>query len=41
MKIIWTATVLESYEEILNYISHKFTMKETVDFIDKTEKLFC
>lgn len=37
MKIIWTETALESYEEIVNYISHKFTMKEAVDFLDKTE----
>lgn len=39
MKIIWTVTALESYEEILNYISHKFTMKEAADFIDKTEAI--
>ena len=37
MKIIWTETALESYEEIVTYISHKFTMKEAVDFLDKTE----
>ncbi len=37
MKIIWTETALESYEEIADYISYKFTMKEVVDFLDKTE----
>ena len=37
MKIIWTETALETYEEIVDYISHKFTMKEAVDFLDKTE----
>lgn len=37
MKIIWTETALESYEEIIDYISYKFTMKEAVDFLDKTE----
>jgi plasmid stabilization system protein ParE len=39
MKIIWTETALESYEEIVNYISYKFTMKEAVDFLDKTEAI--
>jgi plasmid stabilization system protein ParE len=37
MKIIWTETALESYEEIVDYISNKFTMKEAGDFLDKTE----
>ncbi len=37
MKIIWTATALETYKEIVDYISFKFTMKEAVDFLDKTE----
>ena len=37
MKIIWTETALESYEEIVNYIKYKFTMKEAVDFLNKTE----
>lgn len=37
MKIIWTETALESYEEIVDYISFKFTSKEAVDFLDKTE----
>ena len=37
MKIIWTETALESFEEIVNYISYKFTMKEAVYFLDKTE----
>lgn len=37
MIIIWTATALETYEEIVDYISNKFTMKEAVDFLDKTE----
>ncbi len=37
MKIIWTETALESNEEIIDYIHKKFSMKEVVDFIDKTE----
>lgn len=39
MKIIWTETALESYEEIIDYINYKFSMKEVVDFIDKTEAI--
>jgi len=39
MKIIWTETALESYEEITEYINYKFSMKEVVDFIDKTEAI--
>lgn len=37
MKIIWTETALESFEEIVDYISNKFTLKEANDFLDKTE----
>ena len=43
MKIIWTETALETYEEIVNYISYKFTIKEAVRFfvIDyKNNELF-
>ena len=37
MKIIWTETALESFEEITDYIIYKFTIKEALDFLDKTE----
>lgn len=37
MKIIWTETALESFEEIVDYINNKFTLKEANDFLDKTE----
>lgn len=36
MEIIWTNTALESYEEIVDYITAKFTLKETNDFINTT-----
>ena len=39
MEIIWTNTALESYEEIVDYITAKFSLKETNDFINTTDSI--
>lgn len=38
MKVIWTQTALDSFEEITDYIFERFTVKEVNDFIDKSEE---
>ncbi len=38
MKVIWTQTALDSFEEITDYIFERFTAKEVNDFIDKSEE---
>lgn len=38
MKVIWTQTALNSFEEITDYIFERFTAKEVNDFIDKSEE---
>jgi plasmid stabilization system protein ParE len=39
MEIIWTNTALESFEEIVDYITAKFTLKEANDFINSTDSI--